>query len=111
VLSLFVFPIGLVLGIAAIVIAIRAHKLGAGSRTPVTGVVPAIVLASFGLAVAGLQLVVTAMLFPELNSRQECLSSANTTTDEQVCKDRFLTQVAKKFGIPKEQLEPYSDFF
>jgi hypothetical protein len=111
ILSFFFFPVGLVLGIVAIVVAVKARKQASRDRAPAPGTVPAIVMASIGLALAGMQLVVSILLWSEISGYQECLSSANTTTDETACQDRYFAEIESKLGLPKGSMEPYRDMF
>ncbi|MFD0851265.1 hypothetical protein ACFQ07_03500, partial [Actinomadura adrarensis] len=80
-------------------------------RVPAPGTVPAIVMASIGLALAGLQLIVSILLWSEISGYQECLSSANTTTDETTCQDRYFAEIESKLGLPDGAMDPYRDMF
>ncbi|MFI0357707.1 DUF4190 domain-containing protein [Actinomadura sp. 9N407] len=110
-LTPFFFPVGMVLGIAALVVGIKARRLASKERSTAPGAVPGIVLGAIGLAFASLSLVTTAVLWPELSDRQECLSSANTTTDENACRDSFVQNVEEKLNLPKGSMDPYKDMF
>jgi hypothetical protein len=111
VLTPFFFPVGLVLGIAALIIGIRARKRAGQARATAPGALPGIILGSIGLAMATIWLAVTVTLWPELSGYQECLSSANTTTDETACQDRYFAEIESKLGLPKGSMEPYRDMF
>jgi hypothetical protein len=110
VVSPFFFPVGLVLGIAALVIGIKAARRPGrqGSQGPIVG---GIVLGSLGLMVATAQLVLSAILWPETGRYQDCMGAANTTTDENVCKDRYFTEIERKLDLPPGAVSRYQNLF
>ncbi|XVQ12150.1 DUF4190 domain-containing protein [Spirillospora sp. CA-255316] len=111
ILTPFFFPVGLVLGIAALVVGIKARKQAVRERSTAPGAVGGIVLGAVGLAMASFWLAVTALLWPELSGYQECLGSANTRTDETACRDRYFSEIEKKLNLPDGSMSRYGDMF
>ncbi|MFC6885720.1 MULTISPECIES: DUF4190 domain-containing protein [Actinomadura] len=111
VFSLFFPPGGLVLGIAALVIGIKAHRRSRGRHGTAPGATPGIVLASVSLVLAAISIGVNAWLWPELSAKQDCMDSANTRADEKVCNDTFTRDLEKKLHLPKGELKGYGDLF
>ena len=111
VLTPFFFPIGLVLGIAALVVGVKARRQAASERSAAPGAVAGMVLGAFGLALASLWLAVTAMLWPEVSAYQDCRNSANTRTDEKACRDRYFSDIEKKLNLPEGSMTRYRDMF
>ncbi|WP_433329129.1 hypothetical protein [Spirillospora sp. CA-294931] len=115
VISLFFFPIGAVLGIAAVVVGVKARRLARAERvTTAQGVVPGIVMGAIGLCVCAMSLAFAAFMWPQVSSYQECLGGANTHTDKKACKDEYkkdLQNKEKKYNLPKDSLSRYSDLF
>ncbi|GAA3982161.1 hypothetical protein GCM10023085_75520 [Actinomadura viridis] len=110
-LTPFFFPVGLFLGIAALVVGIRARRRAGRRRVGAPGAVGGIVLGAIGLAMASFWFAVTAFLWTELNGYQTCLTSANTTTDEKNCRDRYFTDIEKKLNLPAGSMSRYGDMF
>jgi hypothetical protein len=107
VLSPFFFPVGLILGGAALVVGIKARRRAGRERSTAPGAVGGIVLGAIGLAFASFMLVVTALLWQEMVDYQECLGSANTTTDENACRATYFADVEKKLNLPKGSMSRY----
>ncbi|MWA06321.1 hypothetical protein F8568_039465 [Actinomadura sp. LD22] len=101
--SLFFYPLGLVLGVAALVIGIRARRRARTARAVAPGAVPGIVLGSVGLAFSALSVALTVFLWPELSGYQECLGAANTGTDKTACKHEYFPKIEKKLDLPRGQ--------
>ncbi|TDC74695.1 DUF4190 domain-containing protein [Actinomadura sp. 7K507] len=107
--AIFFYPLGLVLGIAALVVGIRARRAARGSENAAPGAVPGIVLGSVGLLFSVLSVAMTMFLWSELSGYQECLGTSNTATDEQMCQDRYYPQIEDKLGLPSGSMEKYGD--
>ncbi|TDC41649.1 DUF4190 domain-containing protein [Actinomadura sp. KC345] len=107
--AFFFYPLGVVLGIAALVVGIRARRAARGSGNAAPGAVPGIVLGSVGLLFSALSVAMTMFLWSEMSAYQECLSTANTATDEQSCQDEFYPKIEDKLGLPAGSMEKYGD--
>ncbi|GAA0598952.1 hypothetical protein [Actinomadura livida] len=107
--SFFFYPLGLVLGIAALVVGIRARRAARDASGSAPGAVPGIVLGAVGLAFSVLSVSLTVFLWSELSGYQNCLSTSNTATDEQACQDEFYPRIEDKLGLPSGSMEQYGD--
>lgn len=98
VMSVVFFPIGIVLDIAAIVLAFRARKRAAkaGGTAPLSA--PAVILGGIGLAFASGLLAFTAVFFNEFRAYQSCMSGANTEVARQECNDEFRIDIENRLG-------------
>jgi hypothetical protein len=98
VMSVVFFPIGMVLDIAAIVLAFRARRRAArsGGTAPLSA--PAVVIGGIGLAFASGLLAFTAIFFDEFRGYQSCMSGANTEVARQECNDEFRMDVENRLG-------------
>jgi hypothetical protein len=87
--TVFVPPVALCLGIAAIVVGARASSRASKARGTAPGAVPAIVVGCF-VAAAGLLLsVMVALFFDELRDFQDCMAGAGTRTAERICREEL----------------------
>jgi hypothetical protein len=98
VMSVVFFPIGIVLDVAAIVLAFRARRRAAkaGGTAPMSA--PAVVIGGIGLAFASGLLAFTAIFFDEFRAYQSCMSGANTEVARQECNDEFRIDVENRLG-------------
>ncbi|GAA2634574.1 hypothetical protein SMC26_15410 [Actinomadura fulvescens] len=109
--TLFFFPIGLVLGIAALVVGIKARR-GARRRQAVApGAIAGLVLGSIAVAFSAFSLALTVFLWPELSGYQSCVGKANTSTDEKACRDEYYPKIEKKLKLPEGSMSKYGDLF
>jgi hypothetical protein len=104
VVTMFFFPVGLVLGVAAIVVGIRARRSARQQHGIAPGAVPGI-----GLGLSTFSLALAVVLWPELNGYRQCLGSANTTTDERACRDQYFPKIEKKLNLPSGSMSRYGD--
>ena len=102
VLSVLCFPVGLILGIVAIVLAVRALRVPGppGQRNPVlgravAGLVTGIIGFLFSAACVGL----VVWMWPAVSTYATCTSAATTNTDRSQCQQQWTNAVARKFGI------------
>ncbi|TDD27869.1 hypothetical protein E1287_33740 [Actinomadura sp. KC06] len=107
--AFFFYPLGLVLGVAALVVGIRARRSARRARGAAPGAVPGIVLGSIGLAFSMLSVAVTAFLWTELSGYQSCLSGSNTTADKQSCRAEYYPKIEDKLGLPAGSMDKYGD--
>lgn len=107
--SFFFYPVGLVLGIAALVVGVKARRSARRDGAAAPGAVPGIVLGVVGLAFSLMSVSLTVFLWSELSGYQECLSTANTSLDEESCKDEFYPRIEDKLGLPSGSMERYGD--
>lgn len=109
--ALFFYPLGLVLGVAALVVGIRARRSAKAADEKAPGALGGIVLGGIGLTLSAVSVAVTAYLWPELNRYEECLGSANTNADEQACRDEHFPKIEKKLDLPPGSMDRYGDLF
>ena len=98
VMSVVFFPIGIVLDIAAIVLAFRARKRAAkaGGTAPLSA--PAVLIGGVGLAFASGLLAFIALFFDEFRAYQSCMGGANTEVARQECNDEFRIDIENRLG-------------
>ena len=98
VMSVVFFPIGIVLDVAALMLAFRARRRAArsGGTAPLSA--PAVVIGGVGLAFASGLLAFTAFFFDEFRAYQSCMSGANTEVARQECNDEFRIDVENRLG-------------
>jgi hypothetical protein len=98
VMSVVFFPIGIVLDIAAIVLAFRARKRAAkaGGTAPLSA--PAVFIGGIGLAFASGLLAFIALFFDEFRAYQSCMGGANTEVARQECNDEFRIDIENRLG-------------
>ncbi|TDD72857.1 hypothetical protein E1293_32285 [Actinomadura darangshiensis] len=107
--AFFFYPLGLVLGIAALVVGIRARRSARRAKDAAPGAVPGIVLGAIGLAFSLLSVSLTAFLWTELSGYQSCVSASNTTTDKQACREKYYPRIEKKLDLPAGSMDKYGD--
>lgn len=107
--AFFFYPLGLVLGVAALVVGIRARRSARRDMAAAPGAVPGIVLGAVGLAFSMVSVSVTAYLWSELSGYQSCLSGSNTTVDKQSCRDEYFPKIEDKLGLPDGSMDKYGD--
>ncbi|TDD61852.1 hypothetical protein [Actinomadura rubrisoli] len=109
--AIFFYPLGLVLGVAALVLGIRARRAARRTSGVAPGATAGIVLGSAGLAVSALAIGLTAFLWPEMSGYQECLGNANTHSDKQSCRHEYFPKMEKKMHLPSGSMDKYGDLF
>ncbi|HLV72111.1 hypothetical protein FHX41_5311 [Actinomadura hallensis] len=107
--SFFFYPLGLVLGVASLVVGVRARRAAREGGDGAPGALPGIVLGSVGLALSVLSVSMTLFLWSELSGYQDCLSTSNTKTDEQACQDEYYPKIEEKLGLPEGSMKKYGD--
>jgi hypothetical protein len=112
--SLFLFPIGLSLGvagivffligpglgIAGIVFGVLARRVGRSSRVVVAGAVPGLALGIVATVFASLLSVVVVVFWNEAVDYQECMSGANTQTARDGCQQEVEQRIRERMGTP-----------
>lgn len=109
--TLFFFPIGLVLGVAALVVGIKARRRAKQRHGVAPGAIAGIVLGGIGVAISTFSLTLTVFLWPELSGYNECKGKANTTADEQSCQDEYFPKIENKLKLPDGSMSKYGDLF
>ncbi|XRQ05946.1 hypothetical protein ACN3XK_56880 [Actinomadura welshii] len=107
--AFFFYPLGLVLGIAALVVGVRARRAARRADEAAPGALPGMILGGVGLAFSVLSVSLTLFLWSELSGYQECLSTSNTATDEQACQDEYYPRIEDKLGLPSGSMSKYGD--
>jgi predicted ABC-type sugar transport system permease subunit len=98
-------PVGLVLGVVALVVGVRAHLRARRERAVVPrAVVAGIVMGAVGTAVSIPMLAVSMFFHAEMGQYAKCHASANTIADEQACKDAFVRSIEKKVRLRQGSL-------
>ena len=108
VLTVFFMPLGIALGIAAIVYGIKARRRATG-KAP--GALAGIVMGSIAAVLSTILLSMTVYLLSELSGYQSCVQVANTNTDEQACRDIWFPKMEKKLNMPEGSMSKYGEFF
>ncbi|MBT2210519.1 MULTISPECIES: DUF4190 domain-containing protein [Actinomadura] len=103
--TFFFFPLGFVLGIASLVVGIRAQRLARRASATAPGATAGIVLGSIGLAISLLAIVTAAYLARELDGFNKCLNGSNTVADRQACHDHYYPKMDEKLRLPKGTIE------
>ncbi|MFG2002570.1 DUF4190 domain-containing protein [Spirillospora sp. NPDC048911] len=111
VITLFFFPVGLVLGAAALWVGVKARRSARRQHGVAPGAVAGVVLGSVALAFSAFSLVLTVFLWPELSGYQTCVGKANTSTDEKACRDEFYPKIEDKLNLPAGSMSKYGDLF
>ncbi len=101
ILSLLVVYLGIIAGIAAIVVGFRAQA--AGRRVPmrVPGAMAGIVMGIAGSVLSLLMISLLLYVWSDWQAYTKCRDRANTIADETVCKDTLSRAIEHKFGFPK----------
>lgn len=97
-MSFFIFPIGLVLDLAAIVTGVRALRRSGRGRTGIREAVAGIVLGSVGFVFAALFAVVLAVFGNEMLTYRECMAGANTISAREDCQAQLENAVQERLG-------------
>ncbi|GAA3227616.1 hypothetical protein [Actinocorallia longicatena] len=100
-------PLGVVVGIIAVVVGLRARKPG----VKVPGAVAGIVFGVIGTVISAIMCTGAVYLWSEINGYQKCTSTANTNTDEDACKDIWLPKLEKKLHVPEGTFTDHKDLF
>jgi len=98
-MSVVVFPVGLVLDIAAIVLGLRARKRAAAAGGHAPGATGAVVAGMVGAAFAAGVLTFLAVFWTEFRDYRECLSGANTEIARERCQSVFRGDVEDRLGL------------
>ncbi|RFU42409.1 DUF4190 domain-containing protein [Actinomadura logoneensis] len=106
VITLFFWPFGLVLGIAALVVGTRARRLSAERPRPLPGLTGGMVSGALSVVLGVLMLGFAVYLWPEVSGLENCKSTANTQTDRQACEDKWLPEIARKLHVRTSDLDP-----
>lgn len=113
--SLFFYPLGLVLGIAALVVGIKARRAAratggaGGARQAVPGAVPGMVMGGIGLAMSLVMVAGAIVLRTEFSGYWDCVNASNTHTDEQACRDEYYPKIEDKLDLPRGWMNKYGD--
>ncbi|MFI0447701.1 hypothetical protein [Actinomadura sp. 6N118] len=110
-ITLFFFPVGLILGIAALVVGIKARRSARRQHSVAPGAIAGLVLGGIALAFSTFSLGLTMFLWPELSGYQTCVGKANTSTDEKACRDDYYPKIEKKLNLPEGSMSKYGNLF
>ncbi|WP_026257388.1 hypothetical protein [Actinopolymorpha alba] len=90
------FPLGLLLGIVAIVLGTLARRGGRRVRLVVPGAAPGLVLGVIATVFASVLALTAAVFWNEIAAWQECSSGANTLTAMESCQQQLQERVLKR---------------
>jgi hypothetical protein len=98
--GVFVAVVTLVFAVVAIWLGVSANRRArrSGTARP-RGAVTGIVLGGFGLGFSVLWLLVLAVFWPQLSTYYNCMNSANTVADQQVCHNQFTNSVGSEISV------------
>ncbi|WP_242903087.1 hypothetical protein [Actinomadura terrae] len=105
--AFFFFPLGFALGIASLVVGIKAQRLARRASGVAPGATAGIVLGSIGLAVSLLAVVSAAYLAPEVGGYQKCVNGSNTIADKDACREHYYPKMDRKLHLPKGTMEDF----
>lgn len=91
-------PLGIVMGVVAIVFGALARRIARPARVRAPGAVPGIVLGIVGTVIASLVAMVLLTFWDEWTQAQDCLEGANTRSAQQKCQDTLIKQVNERAG-------------
>jgi hypothetical protein len=97
-------PVGLIFGIIAVVMGVRAHLRAQRQRALAPGAVAGIAMGAVAIAISIPVLAMSLFFRTEMDRYAECRASANTITDEQACKDAFARSLEKKVKLRQGSL-------
>ena len=107
--ALFFYPLGLVLGVAALVVGTKARRQARDTRDTVPGAVPGMVMGAIGLAMSLLMVVGAVFLRTEFSGYWDCVNASNTHTDQQACQDEYYPKIEDKLDLPSGWMDKYGD--
>jgi hypothetical protein len=110
-LAIFFAPLGVITGIAALIVGVKARGRARRNHRAAPGAVGGIVLGTIGLIFSSFTLAMTAYLWQELSGYQQCLSGANTNADRQSCQHTFFPKIEQKLKLPRGSMSQYSGLF
>ncbi|WP_018653608.1 hypothetical protein [Actinomadura flavalba] len=88
------WPLGLLLGVAAVVVGVRARRDTRPVPSPAAtaGITLGVLTTLFGALAVG----VSVWLNPEQSAYSDCMDRANTHADEKICNDDFRKAIERK---------------
>ncbi|MEQ7010005.1 DUF4190 domain-containing protein [Actinopolymorpha sp. B17G11] len=96
--SVLAFPLGLLLGIAAIVCGALARRAARLHRVPVPGATPGLVLGIVATLFASILTATAVVFWDEVVEYQQCFSGANTQTARDSCQQRLEERIIDRVG-------------
>ena len=97
-LAPFVWPAGLVLVVAGLVLGLRARRRGARAGVAAPGATAAIVIGAVGSAAFLMLVAVLLGFYSEVSAYQECMAGANTETARGECRSALEEALRRRFG-------------
>jgi len=98
------FPVGVVLGVASLVVGAKAQRRARRRNVLAPGATPGMVLGAVGLAMAAAAAAMAVVIGPETTGYNKCMQTANTKIDEEACRDRYLPKIEEKLHLPEGSL-------
>lgn len=94
-LLLFPSPLGILLGVAAVVLGISARRRSRATGVPAPGAVTAIVIGVLGVVLTAVPL---ALVYPASSDHRHCVSRANTDIAREICDKAYQDSLRNSFG-------------
>ena len=94
--SVIAFPLGPILGIAAIVLGLSARRAAREAQVSVPGAKPGIVLGIVATALSTILLATMVVFWDEATEYQRCMSGANTQTAREACQERLMERITER---------------
>ncbi|WP_434582258.1 hypothetical protein [Carbonactinospora thermoautotrophica] len=91
-------PLGLLFGVFALVAGVRAVRARRARGLSSPSGVGAIVFGPTTMLLALLGVVVVSVLYREFSAYAECMAGANTEKAKQICQDRLIDALERRFG-------------
>lgn len=92
------FPLGPILGVAAIVLGVLARRAARDAWTTVPGAKAGIVLGIVATALSTIVIVTMVVFWDEAMEYQECISGANTQTAREACYERLMERLTERLA-------------
>jgi hypothetical protein len=96
--SVLAFPLGLLLGIAAIVCGVIARRASRRTHVTVPGATPGLLLGVVATVFASILTATAVVFWDEVVEYQQCYSGANTQTARESCQQRLEERIVDRIG-------------
>ncbi|MBM7790904.1 DUF4190 domain-containing protein [Tenggerimyces flavus] len=94
--AVLAFPLGLILGVAAIVLGALARRSARPARVRAPGAVPGIVLGIVATVFASFVAVTAAVFWDEVSEYYTCMEGANTRTSQEGCQETMRKRLTER---------------
>lgn len=94
--SVIAFPLGPILGIAAIVLGVLTRRTARTAQVDAPGAKPGIVLGIVATAFSTILLATMLVFWSEVTEYQQCMSGANTQTARETCQEQLVERITER---------------